>query len=276
MSDHSSTIGNNIDLQLENNENFLLMGDLNVEGHNGFLKKFCDLYNLKNLIKVPTCFKNPDFSTSIDVMLTASYRNFHNSCAIEMRLSDFHKIFNFSAEEYRQNILSLLSSRELTRSGFDTFMTKCKDVFDIRVSIKHKYLRSNQSPFMNKNISKAITNRTRLRNRFLRTRSNEDKEAYNKQRNYCVSLMRRTKQQYYNNLDHRNVADNISFRKYIKPLFYDKSSNSNTITPVEKDLILEKNNDIAEIFNDCFTSVASNLNIPRYRDPFIDSDRTEN
>ena len=110
MSDHLSTIGNNIDLQLENYENFLLMGDLNVEGHNGFLKKFCDLYNLKNLIKVPTCFKNSDFPTSIDVMLTASYRNFHNSCAIEMRLSDFHKIFNFSAEEYRQNILSLLSS----------------------------------------------------------------------------------------------------------------------------------------------------------------------
>ena len=42
------------------------MGDLNVEGHNGFLKEFCDLYNLKNLTKAPTCFKNPDFPTSID------------------------------------------------------------------------------------------------------------------------------------------------------------------------------------------------------------------
>ena len=90
-------------------------------------------------------------------------------------------------------------------------MTKCKDAFDIRVPIKHKYLRSNQSPFMNKEISKAIMNRTRLRNRFLRTRCIEDKEAYNKQRNYCVSLIRKTKQQYYNNLDHRKVADNKSF-----------------------------------------------------------------
>ena len=52
------------------------------------------------------------------------------------------------------------------------------------------------------------------------------------------------------NLDHRKVADNKSFWKYIKPLFSDKSSDSNKITLMEKDLILEKNDDIAETFND--------------------------
>ena len=65
------------------------MGDFTVEDHNGFFKEFCDLYNLKNLIKVPTSFKNPDFPTSIDVMLTTSYRNFHNSCAIETNYQIF-------------------------------------------------------------------------------------------------------------------------------------------------------------------------------------------
>ena len=79
-----------------------------------------------------------------------------------------------------------------------------------------------------------------------------------------------------NNLDHRKVADNKSFWKYSKPLFSDKSSNSNKITLVEKDLILEKNDDIAETFNDFFTNVVSNLNIPHYQDPFTDSDQTEN
>ena len=79
-----------------------------------------------------------------------------------------------------------------------------------------------------------------------------------------------------NNLDHRKVADNKSFWKYIKPLFSDKSSNSNRITLVEKDLILGKNDDIAETFNDSFTSVISNLNILPYQDPFTDSDQTEN
>ena len=65
--------------------------------------------------------------------------------------------------------------------------------------------------------------------------------------------------------NHFGKASNTSF---------DKSSDSNKITWVEKDLILEKNDDIAETFNDFFISVASNLNIPRYKDPFTDSDQT--
>ena len=62
------------------------MASLHVEGHNGFPKEFYNLYNLKNLKKVPTCYKNPDFSTSID-MLTTSYRRFYNPCAIKTGLS---------------------------------------------------------------------------------------------------------------------------------------------------------------------------------------------
>ena len=86
-------------------------------------------------------------------------------------------------------------------------MNKGKDAFDTEVLIKHKYLRSNQILFMNKELLKAIMNRTKLRNR---TRWIGDKEAYNKQQDYCVSLIWKTKQQYFNNLDHRNVADKIS------------------------------------------------------------------
>ena len=102
---------------------------------------------------------------------------------------------------------------------------------------------------MNKDISKAIMNRTRLRNRFLKSRSFEDKAAYNKQRNYCVSLVRKTKTDYYNNLDHKKVVDNKLLWKYIKPHFSDKSSSFNDITLVEKDLITDQNEEIAKTFN---------------------------
>ena len=64
--------------------------------------------------------------------------------------------------------------------------------------------------------------RTRLRNKFLRTRSNRDKEAYHKHWNYCVFFIRKTKQEYYNNPDHRKVADSKTFWKYVKPLFFRK------------------------------------------------------
>ena len=87
-------------------------------------------------------------------------------------------------------------------------MTTSKKTLDKAAPVKQKYVRSNQSPFLYKQILKAIMNRTRLRNNFLRTRSAEDRFAYNQQRNFCLSLNRKAKKKYYNNLDHKKVTDN--------------------------------------------------------------------
>ena len=84
--------------------------------------------------------------------------------------------------------------------------------------------------------------RSRLRNKFLKTRSDEDKRAYNTQRNYCLTLVRKAKTDYYyNNLDDDNVTDNKTFWKSIKPHFSEKSMTYNKITLVQQDLILDKN-----------------------------------
>ena len=61
---------------------------------------------------------------------------------------------------------------------------------------------------MNKAISKAVMDRRRLRKKFLKNRYAENKLAYNRQRNYCFSLTRKSKRDYYNKLDNRNVTDN--------------------------------------------------------------------
>ena len=37
---------------------------------------FCVIYNLKNPVKEPTCFKNPDNLSCIDLMLTNRYQSF--------------------------------------------------------------------------------------------------------------------------------------------------------------------------------------------------------
>ena len=43
--------------------------------------------------------------------------------------------------------------------------------------------------------------RARLRNKFLKDRNKQNKRMYSKQRNYCVSLIRKMKVDYYNTLD---------------------------------------------------------------------------
>ena len=50
------------------------------------------MYNLKNLIDEPTCYKNPNSRSSIEVILTNRKRSFHKSTAIETDLSDHHKM----------------------------------------------------------------------------------------------------------------------------------------------------------------------------------------
>ena len=126
--------------------------------------------------------------------------------------------------------------------------------FYSRAPTKQKYVRSHHSPFINKTIWKAIMDWSWLINKFFKTRSNEDKWAYNTQRNYRLTLFRKARKDYYNNLDHEKVTDYKTFWKSIKTLFSEKSSTNNKITLVEQDMILDKNDNVQRfliIFYQC-------------------------
>ena len=56
-----------------------------------------------------------------------------------------------------------------------------------------------------------------------------------------VSLIRKIKKDYYNNLDFKKIIDNKYFWKHVKHLFTEKSTRSNKITFVEDNSILENN-----------------------------------
>ena len=43
---------------------------------------------------------------------------------------------------------------------------------------------------MDKELNQAIMVRSKLRNKYLKSKSETDKQRYNKQRNYCVKLLR--------------------------------------------------------------------------------------
>ena len=51
-------------------DKYLCIGDFNSETSETALRNFCDLYKLKNLVREPTCFKNPDNLSCIDLFLT--------------------------------------------------------------------------------------------------------------------------------------------------------------------------------------------------------------
>ena len=72
-------------------ENFIVLGDFNVGMDNSDMTVFCDTYDLKCLIKEPTCYKNPENPSCIDLILTNNPKYFQSWCVVETGLSDFHR-----------------------------------------------------------------------------------------------------------------------------------------------------------------------------------------
>ena len=66
------------------------------------------------------------------------------------------------------------------------------DTLNLFAPIKKKYARGNQIPFMTKDLSKEMMTRSRLRTKYLKDKTEENRLLYT-QRNKCVSLLRKTK-----------------------------------------------------------------------------------
>ena len=94
-----------------NYHNLILLGDFNVEHEEESIAEFLNLYNLKNLVKQNTCFKNPDKPPCIDLILTNCPRSFQNTDTFEIGMSDFHKLI-FTV--LKQNLCISLSYRRIS------------------------------------------------------------------------------------------------------------------------------------------------------------------
>ena len=102
------------------------------------------------------------------------------------------------------------------------FFELCQNEIEHHAPRKKKYLRGNNKPFMTKALSKSIMERTRLRNTFLKNPIVAKQLAYTKQRNFCVSLLRKVKREYFANLNEKNITDNRKFWQTVKPFLSEK------------------------------------------------------
>ena len=118
------------------------------------------------MIKQPTCYKNPDNPTCIDLILTSDPRTFQSTCIIETGLSDFHlmkltimrKTFkkqrprfidyrsfkHFANEEFRKSLIDKLSNQIYVNNddGFNWFCKISIDTLNSFAPIKNKFVRA--------------------------------------------------------------------------------------------------------------------------------------
>ena len=146
-------VASTLDHFLTSYDNLFLMGDFNSEPNEKELADFCETYNLSNLVKGPTCYKNPTNPSYIDFLLTNRTGNYKQSIT--------ERLFR---NELRENLADI-SDTEL---NYDVF----ENIFLMHINkyapMKEKRVRANNSPFMNKILSKAVMKRSRLRHKYLK------------------------------------------------------------------------------------------------------------
>ena len=107
--------------------------------------------------------------------------------------------------------------------------------------------------------------RSKLKNVYNNNPTLENWSLYKKQRNYCVKLLRKEKQIYYNNLDLKVFENNKLFWKRIKPLFSDKQKGMKSgIVLIDNNVVISDPNCVAEKLNNFFIDAVDNLNIEHF------------
>ena len=265
-------------------DKILLMRDFNVEMSETNIKDFCETFHLKGLIKTPTCFKKVEKPSTIDLFITNSPKSFIGTTVLESGLSDFHKLIvtvlkikfekapprilqyrnykNFDNNDFRQEINDVLINHDIDNISYGEFMKCVTEVLDRCAPKKQKYIRANHSPFVTKELRKAIMKRSNLRNTYLNVKSEESWIAYKKQRNKCVYLVKNAKRSYFANLNISSICDNKTFWRTVSPLFSNKIKTKEKITLIENNEIISSDKNIAEIFMKYFDSIVPSLKLP--------------
>ena len=142
---------------------------------------------------------------------------------LQPRVANYRDYKYFGNGRFRTDLLPEFGKAKMeeNENGLNNLLNACKKILDIHASRRLKYARGSHMPFMNKALSKEIMTRARLGDKFLKDRSEENKKKYSKQRNYCVSLLRKSKSNYFGNLNDKNINDNKTFWKTVKPFLLD-------------------------------------------------------
>ena len=168
---------------------------------------------------------------------------------------------NFGNSRFSEELLSEIKKLGPLHKNICIFHNVCIEILEKYAPEKRKYIRANQANFIDSKLNHAIMLRSKLRNKFLKNRSNKGREAYKKRRNLCVSLLRQNKKDYFGTLDIKSVTDNKMFWKTVAPLFSNKSRASNKITLSKNEKLIINDQQCAEVFNNYFNSIVEELNI---------------
>ena len=163
ISNHLENLSKVLNRNLSQYERFLCIGDFNSEITEFAMKNFCDIYHLKNLVNVPTCYKNPLKPSCIDLFLTNCSRSFQDTQVIETGLSEtvlkmffskqkhetvfFRNYKKFDNSAFREALNRELLKYDLNNIEYDTFQEIIVFLLNVYAPLKKKISQSKSCKF---------------------------------------------------------------------------------------------------------------------------------
>ena len=167
----------------------MVAGDINfyVSGskrlNDNHISELIDTFNLRNLVKIPTCFKTTG-GTLLDVLLTNKPNSLQRTGVCETGLNDYHKmvftIFHstfirlppkiikyrnykgFNENIFCHELDQTLLNGEIYKleDPYSKFAEIFQEILHNHAPLKSKQVRGNHAPFMKKELSKIIMNKS--------------------------------------------------------------------------------------------------------------------
>ena len=239
-------------------DKILAAGDFNMSESDPELQDFLAHLDGKCLVKEPTCFKNVNSPSTVDHFITNAPRLFQKTMALNIGLSDFHKLIvtvlktgipkqqpktviyrnyrNFDENRFRYDL-----RRELNKNraiSYENFEKIFLEVLEKHAPSRTKKVRANDKPFITKPLHKAMMATSQMEKKFHRNPSQENKAKYKKKteklhKRLCI----REKKKFIQSLDFAKLEENKKFWKTLKPFFSDKGNGQENITLLEGDEI---------------------------------------
>ena len=149
--------------------------------------------------------------------------------------------------EFRNEIHYLVNWIDISDTSNDDVVAMFRNILNNHAPLKQKYVRSNDNPFVTKELRKEHMLRSKLRNKYYQEKTKASALAYRRQWNKRVSLLKKAIKTYFGNLNPSLICDNKDVWKTIKSLFCEQKVSTNNNILIENNDIVDDDKLISEI-----------------------------
>ena len=138
------------------------------------------------------------------------------------------------------------------------------DILNYYAPLKEKQVRGNHAPFMTKELSKAIMEKSKARNKYLKWPSQENNLSQKNPKNKCNTLTRKAKKNFFREATKDGIMSNKRFWSTVKPFLTNKGCISNDFISIEKDdELISNEKELVELFHENYINIVENTSVTK-------------